>query len=155
MARYNLTAPQRQILTSWLFEADGYLESAVNSSGQSARQALAATSGLDITVWIRTNTAGPTTIPSNWTECGMVWWMRSRDGVNITGGNRPPEAAAWQAILNGWTVTIDEAFGRAPQEARDQRLVPITAEDGSVTTMPAGQQLAHQKNLIAAVLGVL
>ena len=155
MARYNLNANEVSILTSWLFEASGYLDNAVNASGVSAREALVATPSLDVTVWIRTNTRGPSTDPDTWDECGMVWWMRANDNVNLNANQLPPEKDAWVAKAQQWDQSIADAFVRVPQLARDSNTVTITAENGSTTTRPAGQQLVQQRSLYGKVLPVL
>jgi hypothetical protein len=155
MARYSLNANQRNVLTSWLYEQDGYLDSAINAVGVSARAAKLATPSLDLSVWIRTNTRGVFVDPLSWDGCGMVWWMRASEGLNITPGTRPPETAAWIAAIQGWDQSIVDAFGRVSQQSRDGTTVLITAENGTTSTMPAGQQLLHQRSLFAAVLSVL
>jgi len=162
VARYNLAAPERQIAVSWLFEPVGYLDVAKNNQiddqhpqGLSARQALAANPTLDVTVWIRTNTKGPFTDQRDWDGTGMVWWIWKNDNVNVTPANRPPEAAFWAGILQEWTASIDRAFLRVSDVARNANTVPMTAEDGSQSTMPAGTNLIHQRSLFQKVLGVL
>ncbi len=56
MPSYNLTNMQARILTTWLFEPNGYLDFAIRSSdGQTAREALVADGGLDVSQWIRDN----------------------------------------------------------------------------------------------------
>ena len=155
MPQYNLTGPEREIAVSWLFEPVGYLDNAVNSSGVSARQALAAEPTLDVTVWIRTNTKAAATDQRDWDATGMVWWIWKKNGVNVTPPQRPPEAAAWIGILQEWAASIDRAFLRVDSVARNASTVPITAEDGSQSTMPAGTQLIHQRSMFEKVIGVL
>lgn len=155
MARYNLNANESSILTSWLFEPGGYLDGAVNDVGVSARQALSAQTSLDVSEWIRTNTIGQATSQLDWEECSMVWWMRSRNGVNVNGPQLPPETALWIARLQQWDQSISDAFVRVSQTARDGHTVTITAENGSTTTRPAGQQLVQQRSLFSKVLTVL
>lgn len=155
MPQYNMTATQLQILTSWLFEDGGYLDAAKNLAGTSARQALVATPGLDVYNWIRTNTKNAATGQSDWDECGMVWWIRSHDQVNITNPTKPPEAVAWVTKLQVWDASINAGFGRIPQAGRDSNTVPITAENGTVTTMTAGSNLSQQQQIISKVIGVL
>ena len=155
MARYTLNTNESSILTSWLFEVGGYLDSAVNNAGVSARQALAAQPSLDISVWIRTNTIGAFTDPATWDECAMVWWMRSREGVNINANQLPVEKTQWIAKLQAWRQSIDDAFIRVSQAARDGSNVTITAENGTTATRPAGQQLVQQRSLFDKVLTVL
>jgi hypothetical protein len=153
MATYTLTGPQSQIIVSWLFEDGGYLDGAVNSSGVSARQALINTPGLNVLAWIRGNTPG-SNLPV-WNECAMVWWIRVNNGVNVTNPNRPPERDIWRPILTAWGMSIDDAFTRVSEAIRNQSSVPITAENGSITTMSAGANLVHQRNMITNVLGVM
>lgn len=155
MARYNLNTNERAILTSWLFEVEGYLDAAVNNTGLSARNALLATPGLDVTAWIRSNTMGASTDPDNWVQCGMVWWMRAKDGVNVVKNQLPPETATWITILQLWDQSIADAFVRVSEVARNAATVQITAEDGSTSTMPAGTQLVQQRSLFSKVLPVL
>ena len=57
MASYNLAAPETQVIVTWLFEPQGYLDFAVRvSDGQTAREALVTDPGLDVTQWVRDNT---------------------------------------------------------------------------------------------------
>lgn len=153
MPQYNLAAPEEQVVVTWLFEPDGYLDFAVCvSDGQTAREALAADPGLDVAQWIRDN---PQTDPQA-TEAAMVWWIWRNDQVNVTPPARPPEAASWVAILQGWDASIDAGFARAPQAARNANTVPLFDEAGAADgTMPAGAQLAHQQQIIAKVVGIL
>ncbi|KKM23762.1 hypothetical protein LCGC14_1611850 [marine sediment metagenome] len=153
MPQYNLAAPEEQVIVSWLFEPDGYLDFAVRASGgQTARQALAADSNLDVTQWVRDNAL---TQPEA-TETGMVWWIWKNDQVNVPPPNRPLETDAWVAVLNTWDASIQAGFNRASQADRNSNTVPIYGAAGTLTgTMPAGAQLAHQQSLINKVLGVL
>lgn len=153
MPQYTLAAPERKIIVSWIFEPDGYLDYAVRvSDGMTAREALVADPGLDITQWIRANQF---TEPEA-AETGMVWWIWKNSGVNIPPPNRPPETAEWIVILEYWDSTIQAGFDRASQAQRDSNTVNIWNEDTQlVETMPAGAQLAHQQSLIRKVLGVL
>lgn len=155
MARYNLNTNEVSILTSWLFEVNGYLDSAINNLGVSAHDALLATPSLNVTVWIRTNTIGAFTDPATWDETGMVWWMRANDNVNLTIATLPPEKATWIAKIQAWDASIADAFIRVSQAARDSNNVTITAENGTTTTRPAGQQLVQQRSLYGKVLPVL
>lgn len=150
MARYTLTGPERQIVTSWLFEQDGYLDAAVSQGAVSARQALAADPNLDVTEWIRNNIRGVDTDPDNWSQCGMVWWIRRTSdlNLNVTPGNRPPETAAWVAYLNVWNDSLVQNPG-------DTTPVVVTAENGTLSTIPANAHRVQQRNMIAKVLGVL
>ena len=153
--QYNLTGPEREIVVSWLFEVQGYLDVARNDVGVSARQALAANPSLDVTVWIRTNTKGVNIDQRDWDATGMVWWIWKHDGVNVTPPQRPPESALWIGILTEWRDSIDRAFIRVSDVARNANTVPITAEDGTVTTMPVGTQLLMQRSMFEKVRGVL
>ena len=155
MASYTLTGPQQTILTSWLYEDGGYLDSVENTSGVTAREALVATPGLDITAWVRTNSPSVNTDPTNWSGVALVWWMRSQAGVNITPPTRPPETTAWVTILQSWGVSIDAALANTSEAVRNQKAVIVTAEDGTTSTIPGGAHLVHQRNLITNVLGVL
>lgn len=155
MPSYNLTGPQLGILTSWLFEQHGYLESAVNSSGQSAWQVLSTTPDLDVTEWIRTNTRAASVDPRAWSETGMVWWMRSNAGVNITPPSRPAETVEWVSCINEWAASIDVALSRVSEAVRNQTTITLTAENGSTSTMPSGAHLVQQRNMFSAILGVL
>lgn len=153
MATYTLTMPERQILISWLFEPDGYLDGAIRVvDGQTARQAFAANPALDVPQWVRDN---PQLRIGQSTECAMVWWIWKTSGVNITSRNRPPEAAQWAAVLREWDASIVAAFDRANEAIRNTGSVSLTAENGSVSTMPSGQHLTQQRNLISKVLAVL
>lgn len=155
MARYNLNAPEAQVVTSWLYEVGGYLDNAINNLGVSARLALVTTPTLNVTDWIRTNTPGAGVDPDNWAQCSMIWWIRASDGVNITPQTVPPEKAAWVTTLQAWDASIADGFVRVPQSARDANTVPITAADGSTTTRPAGLQLIQQRSLFGKVIPVL
>ena len=153
MPRFTLAAPEKKIVISWLFEPWGYLDYAKRVTDDlSAREALAVNPGLDVTQWCRDN---PLREPEMY-ECGMVWWIWKKDGVNITPPTRPPETAQWIAILEYWDSTIQTGFERASQADRDSNTVNIWNEETQlVETMPAGAQLAHQQSLINKVLGVL
>lgn len=154
MPSYNLVAPETQVVVTWLFEPQGYLDFAVRASdGLTAREALAADPGLDATQWVRDN---PQQDPAVSDEVAMVWWIRASDQVNITPPSRPPETASWIAILQGWDASIDAGFARAPQAARNKNTVPLFDETGAPDgTMPAGAHLAHQQQIISKVVGVL
>ncbi len=153
MPQYNLASPEAQIIVSWLFEPYGYLDFAVRSSDrQTAREALAADPMLDVTQWLQSNTM---TDPQA-TETGMTWWIWKNDQVNIVPPQRPPAAAEWVTILQGWDASIQAGFARVSQADRNINTVPLTNDDGSDGgTMPAGAQLAHQQTFISKVLGVL
>lgn len=155
MARYTLTGPQRSILTSWLFESHGYLADTFTSDGKSLLEAVRLDGVTDLYAYMHTTTKHPLTDQSMWNESMMVWWIRANEGVNITGGNRPPESALWVSILNGWGTSIDNAFQQVSQTIRDQQTHSITDEAGNVTTMPAGQHLLQQRNMITNVVPVL
>lgn len=155
MARYNLNTPETQIITSWLFESQGYLDSAVNDVGVSARQALVTTPSLDILAWIRTNQPSQLIDPDNWVQCAMVWWIRANNGVNININQKPAERLIWIPILNTWAASIDDAFVRVPQVIRDSKTVLITAEDGTIVTRPSGLHLVQQRSMIDKVLLVV
>ena len=153
MPRFTLAAPEEKIIVSWLFEPNGYLDFAVRvSDGKTAREALVEDSNLDVYQWIGNNEF---TEPEA-AETGMVWWIWKHSNVNITPPTRPPETAAWIAVLEYWDSSIQAGFGRASQAERDSNTVNIWNEDVQlVETMPAGAQLAHQVGLIRKVLGVL
>ena len=153
MPRFTLAAPEEKIIISWLFEPNGYLDYAIRvSDGMTAREALTADPGLDITQWIRDNEL---TEPEA-AETGMVWWIWKFSNVNVTPPMRPPETTDWIAILEYWDNSIQAGFDRASQADRDSNTVNIWNEDIQlVETMPAGAQLAHQVSLIRKVLGVL
>ena len=155
MPQYNLTGPEREIVVSWLFEQVGYLDVAINDVGVSARQALTATPSLDVTVWIRTQVKGVGVDQRDWDGTGMVWWIWKHNGVNVTPPQRPPESALWVSILQEWAASIDRAFLRVDSVARNANTVGITAEDGTMSTMPAGTQLIHQRSMFDKVIGVL
>ena len=153
MPQYNLAAPELQVVVTWLFEPQGYLDFAVRvNDGQTAREALDADPGLDVAQWVRDNAL---TEPEA-AETGMMWWIRANDQVNITPPTRPPETAAWLAILEGWDASSDAGFARSPMAARNASTVPLYDENGTADgTMPAGAQLAHQQQIISKVIGVL
>jgi len=164
MPQYNLTGPEQEIVVSWLFESSGYLDVG-NSLGITARQALIADPTLDVTVWIRTSIKGNYG-PGHWAEgrpvdqrdwdaTGMVWWIWKHNGVNVTPPQRPPESALWISILQEWAASIDRAFLRVDSVARNASTVGITAEDGTMSTMPSGTQLIHQRSMFPKVIDVL
>jgi len=155
---YNLSAPETQVVVSWLFGQDEYLDYAVNNAGVSARQALLAEPALDVTAWIRANTVNPLADEDHlkaWTECSMIWWIWKHDNVNVPRPQRPPETAVWVLILQGWDESITAGFSHVSQNERNASGYRITAEDGSITFMPSGNQLSAQQNMIRKVLGVL
>ena len=154
MPQYNLTGPEREIVVSWLFESSGYLDVG-NSLGITARQALIADPTLDVTVWIRTNVKGASVDQRDWDATGMVWWIWKHNGVNVTPPQRPPESALWISILQEWAASIDRAFLRVDSVARNASTVGITAEDGTMSTMPSGTQLIHQRSMFPKVIDVL
>lgn len=157
MPSYSLTRTQLRMLTTWLFApGGGYLNLAFNASGVSARQALEADSGLDVTAWIRANTKAPETLQVVWDECSMVWWIRVHDQVNVAVPQRPPEAAQWAAILHEWDASIDAGFSRSPQVNRNNKSWATYDENGLVEgSIPSGAQLAQQQLMISQVLTVL
>jgi hypothetical protein len=155
MARYNLNANELSIVNSWLFENGGYLDSAVNNLGVSARDARLALPSLNVLIWIRTNVIGAFTDPATWDETAMVWWIRINDNVNITVATLPAEKNVWITKLQGWDQSIADAFIRVSQAARDGNNVTLTAENGATSTRPAGQQLIQQRSLYGKVLPVL
>ncbi len=154
MPSYNLTNMQARILTTWLFEPNGYLDFAIRSSdGQTAREALVADGGLDVSQWIRDN---PQQDPVASSEVGMVWWIKANDQVNIPPASRPPEAVAWAAILTGWDDSINAGFARASQSSRNDSSVDMfDADQQPDGVVPAGAHLAQQQQIISKVLGVL
>jgi hypothetical protein len=148
MATYNLTGPEREIITSWLFEEGGYLDAAINVFEESARQALLANPSLNVLTWIRTNQIGIFTDADNWSQCGMIWWIRINDGVNVNNPQRPPERVQWRAYLELWNTQLVQNPG-------DTTPIPMTAENGASSTMPANAHRVQQRNLIAKVLNVM
>jgi hypothetical protein len=150
MATYNLTGPENEIITSWLFEQGGYLDSAINNLGVSARQARVAEPTLNVLTWIRTNTMSSLGDPDNWSQCGMIWWIRINNGVNVTNPNRPPERLTWRAYLNQWSTSLVQNPGDASNQ------VPLTAENGSSAgSLANNAHRVQQRNLIAKVLTVM
>jgi hypothetical protein len=148
MATYNLTGPEQQIITSWLFEQGGYLDAAINSFEVSARQALAVNPSLNVLEWIRTNSPWFLANEDDWSQCGMIWWIRINNGVNVNNPQRPPERIAWRAYLAVWQESLIQNPGNTTP-------VNITAEDGTQTTMPNNSNRVQQRNLIAKVLNVM
>lgn len=156
MPSFNMTQPQLNILTTWLFEPNGYLDFAVNDAGVTARQALAADPGLDVTQWVRDNTMMPGGDLISWNEVAMIWWIRANDQVNIPTPQRPPESAEWATILHEWDESINAGFARVPQNERDSNSITLFDEQQQPAgTMPAGSHLAQQQQIINKVLGVI
>ncbi len=99
MPNYNLAAPEEEVVVTWLFEPLGYLDAESISLGQTAREALSANPGLDVTQWVRGNGSqgwvfdGSRHDPVGG-ELAMVWWIWKNDQVNITPPARPPDSAA-------------------------------------------------------------
>jgi len=147
MAKYTLTTDEKRVLTSWLYEPNGYLDSAVNSSGVSARQALSANSSLNVTEWIRSNIKHSNTIQSNWDECSMCWWLLVSDNVNITQQTKPAEYNTWKAILLRWKNEIDLAFTVVPKTQRDLINMNVYSAGGIITTMSNGSHFANQQSI--------
>ena len=154
MPSYNLTQNEERVIVTWLFEPNGYLDFAVRSSdGQTARQALAADVGLDVTQWVRDN---PQEDPATSNEVGMVWWIRENDQVNIPSPQRPPEAASWVAILADWDASIVSGFARAGAISRNSTSISMFDENSDPDgTIPAGSHLTHQQQIISKVSGIL
>lgn len=146
MPTFNLTGPEKEIITSWLFEQGGYLDSAINNAGASARQEAAI--GGNVLTWIRSNTIGAMTDPDNWSQCAMIWWIRISDGVNISNPNRPPERTQWRQYLTMWDASLVQNPG-------DTTPIAMTAENGTISTMPANANRVQQRNLIAKALAVM
>ena len=142
------------MVVTWLFEPHGYLDFAVRTAdGRTAREALAADPGLDVTQWVRDH---PQQDPAHSIEVAMVWWIRANDGVNLTLLARPPESASWVAILQQWGASIDAGFARVPQNERNGASVSLYDESGMPDgAMPSGAHLAHQQQIISRVVGVL
>jgi hypothetical protein len=153
MPRYNLTQTQTSIIVTWLFEPNGYLDFAKRQdTGQSAREALALDPDLDVVQWVRDH---PQTEPEA-TETAMVWWIWKHDQVNVTPPSRPPEAAAWTAILAAWDASIQAGFDRGSQAERDSKVTQLYDENGvEAGTFPSGAHLAQQQQIITKVTGVL
>jgi hypothetical protein len=153
---YNLTQPQRDIVVTWLYEPDGWLDFAQRASdGQSARAALIIDPGLDVTQWIRDNQ--PLTDGEAW-ECGMVWWILQNDQVNW---NPPqmsalPEVVQWHTRAQEIVDSINDGFNRVPQNDRDRNAVQLYDETGAASgTQPAGQNLAQQRIMMTNVRDLL
>ena len=160
MPSYNLTALEKQVIVTWLFEPLGYLDVFSLSRVERAREALIDEPSLDITQWVRDFGGNGWDFngrryDSVGVELGMLWWIRANDQVNVTSPSKPPETAAWIAILQEWDASIAAGFARSPQQARNRNTVPTFDEAGVETSMPAGAQLAHQQQIISKVLGVL
>lgn len=153
MPSYNLTQTQTAIIVTWLFEPNGYLDFAKRQdTGQSAREALALDPDLDVVQWVRDH---PQTEPEA-TETAMVWWIWKHDQVNVTPPSRPPEAAAWVAILEGWDASIQSGFDRASQADRNQKSQQLFNVNGDPAgAVPSGSHLAQQQQIINKVTGVL
>ena len=154
MPSYNLTQNEMRVVVTWLFEPNGYLDFAVRTSdGQTAREALALDAGLDVTQWVRDN---PQEDPATSNEVAMVWWIRANDQVNIPTPQRPPEAASWVAILEGWDASIVSGFARAGVVSRNSTSTDMFDENGDPDgTIPSGAHLTHQQQIISKVTGVL
>lgn len=162
--KYNLSSPEYRILTSWLYESPGYLDLRSERAGETAREALAADPALDVVQWFRDNDNGDS---PRWTFLGgdadwwadetpMVWWIRSKDNVDVPEADVPSESLIWIVILEGWDDSINAGFARQSQQARNQTSVPITDENGDPDgTIPAGSHLAHQQNIITKAVNVL
>ena len=156
MPSFNLTNTQRDIITTWLYEPNGYLEEAVNDVGLSALEAWQADNGLDVSQWIRDNSPNASVSPSDWSEAAMIWWILVNDQVNVPKGQRPPEWAAWSAILTNWDISINTGFGNVSQANRNATNVQLYDETQAPNgTVPAGAHLAQQQQIITKVIGVL
>lgn len=155
---YDLTQNEARVLTSWLFEPNGYLEMAVNNAGVSAMDALRGAPDLDVPQWIRDNTRGAATDPRDWDECAMVWWLRAHDRVNVPRLDRPLEAASWMATLQGWDVTIGTGLAeRGDVLTRNERPAKemIDVRGNTDGVIPSGTHLIHQQQVISKVTAVL
>jgi len=135
-------------------QARGLAAQATDINGVSARQALALAPALDMSEWIRLGVKHSNTQQSDWDECGMVWWIRAHDNVNVLVA--PLLAAGWIDILAAWDASIEEAWKRASLLARNQGdAATLTDEFGITSTMPAGAHLQNQQSLIGKVLSML
>ena len=165
---FNLTSTQLQILTTWLYESNGYLDFACRiSDSKCGRQAWEEDNAIDFVQWVRDN---PQTDPGSSEEAKMVWWIRDNDQVNITPPQKPPEAATWSVTLQEWDSSIDAGFARAPQNERNVNSVntfnenscPIGWKIGDEAALCivtgsilAGAHLSQQQQIITKVMGVL
>jgi len=158
---YSLTTEEVQVITSWLFEPVGYLDTKSNTLNRTARQALGLESSLDVIQWVHDNGNQGWDFDNRrldfvGNELSMIWWIRRNNGVNISRQSRPIESSSWIAILQAWDASIIAGFVRASQQTRNSNSnITICDESGNITTMPAGDQLANQQKIIAKVLGVL
>ena len=156
MPAYNLTQTEYNIVTSWLGEEGGYLDAAKASTGTTAREALAADAGLDVTEWIRSNTPHADTVPSDWDQCSMIWWARANDQVNIPTPGLPAEKELWAATLRQWEVEINDAFNRSDVNARNGTKIDLYNLDGVLfDDVPAGSHLTAQLQIIDKVATLL
>lgn len=155
MARYVLTGDELRLLTTWLFEASGYLESATRvSDASTASQALEADPDLDVAAWIAAETM---TDPPSADEGAMSWWIHENHGVTINREDLPVEAPRWAKVLESWDSSIIAGFTRSPKADRDsQSTRDLCNQDGSVDkTIGSGTHLELQRSIIAKALTVL
>lgn len=157
MPSYNLTQNEEEIIVTWLGEPEGYLDFAINSLGVSAREALIADPGLDVTEWIRSVAKRSDVEQSDWDGCSRWWWIWKNDQVNITPPTRPPEAVVWVVALQEEADSVVRAFDRADMIKRNQgNKIQLHDLNGvPVGEMPSGSHLQHQSNIFGKVVTVL
>jgi hypothetical protein len=131
--RINLTADERIVLVSWLFETDGYLSIYSIDAGLTAAAALVLDPGLDLVQWKRDNgdsgwlwgsAAGPAATARDSEEMAGLWWVvYVWDGNNIPPPNMPAEYPEWLTYYGEWKQSIIDAFVRVPPAERTSEIV--------------------------------
>jgi hypothetical protein len=148
MARYALTPIQRGILEHWMEEENGYLDSAIDTSGVSARN-----SGMPVLEFIRSRSTNEQRADNDtaWVGCGMIQWILDNDNRNVNRQQIPPEAPVWIGILRKWDASITFGFSFASKEERDRQLKGIRGQG----MIGGGEFGTQQQLLISNVLRVL
>ena len=161
MPSYSLTPDEQKILTTWLYEPNGYLDYFSLSASSTIRAQLKADPDLDVPAWIDANAGGGWRLlgerhDAGGDECAMVWWTLANDGKDISLAELPAEAERWAGTLRDWEISIDRAFQDVSKEDFNRQSKDLyDASEQKDGNMGTGDHLDRQKRMGTAVAVVL
>ncbi|MCJ2530745.1 MAG: hypothetical protein LN413_00285 [Candidatus Thermoplasmatota archaeon] len=173
MAKFTLTSDERRVITTWLFEgkgsdtAPGYLDSECVTCKMSPRGERSKDPDLDIEQFCRDHkdhgwNLTVKGVTDRWDrggfECGMVWWIRKNDGVDVSRADLPAEKDDWLSYLKDWEDSLKSNDHKATVRWRNANLAadPCVDESGDADgSIPSGDQRELQKSMITKALSVL